>query len=240
MMIPQWLPVLLILSAPTAFSAEVSRANETEILAPNLYREPSDADAKFELPVSFVQFENLDWTHDQILTQIVSLAKIYRQCSIRVGQVKIHHIRSFEAPLGLSYSQPDSETGYKALAQKVSLEDRPLIFLVHGMAEGEHDSSFSVAKWKIFPDFKVEPYVNSTAWLIHKINDPEYDRREHPNCLNCVLPHELGHILMRDNQHNGDRPPNLMSGAKLSGRTSFLPPEICAEILTSDLVKRVP
>ena len=239
-MIFKLLPILFSLSSACAFSAEIPLKDEMEILAPNLYREAADTEAKFELPLSFVQFENLDWTRDQILTQLTSLAKIYRQCSVRVGEVKIYHIRSVQAPLGLSYSHPESEIGYKSLAQKVLVEARPLVFLVHGMAKDEHDSSFSLAKWKIFPKFEVDPSVNSTAWLIHAINDPEYDRREHPNCLNCVLPHELGHILMRDNQHNGDRPPNLMSGAKLSGRTSFIPPSICEEIVASELVKRLP
>jgi|GEM_PF-5893252 len=237
------LEVLFFLAAlsPAAFaSTENGVKDQEEVLSPSLYQNQGDAQAKYELNLSFVKFAHLDWTREQIITQLNHLAKIYRQCEIRVGVAKIHTINSIEAPTKISFTQPRLPLyGYESIAENISIQERPLVFLINGMLEGEHESSFAVAKWTIFPELKVAPAVNNTVWLIHAINSQEYDERLHPQCANCTLAHELAHVLMRDGMHNGDRPPNLMSGAKMGGRTNALPPHLCKEILANELIRRV-
>jgi len=232
--------IAMLLGSISFASGNFASKDSMEVVEPSLYQNSNDSNAKYELPLSFVKFENLDWTRNQVIDQLKYLAGIYRQCSIRIGTVKIYNVASYQAPKEVSYTKPQMPIhGYQSIAQNVSITDRPLVFLVNGMLSNDHSTSFAVAHWKIYPELIVHPSVINTAWLIHPITSLEYEKREHPGCINCVLAHELGHVLMRDGMHNGDRPPNLMSSAKMGGRNSSLPPHICEEIFQSDLLKQL-
>lgn len=175
------------------------------------------------LSMTFVMFRNSGWTKERVNAQLARASQVYKQCGIKLADVKFVIADAPGGIVDVGYSN-----GYdERIANLTPATKKPTVYFMRSNPEGQVAYS-----WDSGVEKPTAARFNTT-WMTDDI-DKSY-RTMHDPTYN-VLAHELGHILCGCKHIPGDEK-NLMAG-RIDLLNDKLKSEQCETFKKSTLLKR--